>query len=87
MALPTVLSILVERHENPSSTSLRRTLTSQPLNLAIRIHGIILQRRQFLPTINSTPTQTLLLMFMFNLLGGCISLLLALLCPTIETED
>jgi hypothetical protein len=39
----TVLSVLVESQENPSPTTLSRTLPSKTLNLALRIDRIILQ--------------------------------------------
>src|ERR1700685_4625318 len=53
----TVLSVLVESHENPSPTTLSRTLPSKPLNLAIRINRIILQRSHLLPKPISTGTE------------------------------
>jgi hypothetical protein len=55
MTLPTILSILMERHKNPSPTSLTRTLPPQPLNLPIRINRIIFQRSKFFPAINIAP--------------------------------
>ena len=87
MTLPTVLSILVEGHEDTSTAGFTRTLPSKTLNLAIRINRVILQRSQLFPTINTTlHKDTLLFMLMFDLLWRGVGLLLSLLGATFETE-
>src|SRR5271170_526360 len=91
VTLSTVLSVLVESHENSSPTTFSRTLPLKTLNLAIRINRIIFQRSHLLPRVPSVPRPTkreggLLLMFVFDFLGSSILLLLSLFGTTFKTE-
>ena len=88
MALPTILSILMESHKDSRTTSLTRTLTTKTTNLAIRINRIILQCSHFLPGRPSVHffLWKILLMLVLDLLGSGILLLLSLFGTSFETE-
>jgi hypothetical protein len=49
MTLSTILSILMESHEDSRTASLGRAFSTKTLNLAIRINRVIFQCRHFLP--------------------------------------
>jgi len=74
-ALPAVLSILVEGHEDSCAALSRRAFTAEALNLAIRVDLVVLEDRHLD-----------LLALVLDLFGGAVSLLLALLATTTEAK-
>jgi len=70
-ALATVLAVLVEGHKNTSPAGRRWALTTKTLDLAVRLHLVILEDGHLD-----------LLALVLYLLGGVVSLFLALLRPT-----
>jgi len=74
-ALAAVLTILVESHEDTRTTLSRRALATKTLDLSVGLHLVVLQDRHLD-----------LLAFMLDLLGGVISLFLALLSTTAKTK-
>ena len=67
MTFPTILTILHRRHEHPSATLRRRTLSPQSLNRAIPIHLVVLQHGELR-----------LLALVLDFLGRGVHLLLSL---------
>ena len=74
--LPTVLTVMHSSHEDPRTTSRRRTLPAQPLNLPIPIDLVVLEHSQFD-----------LLPLVLDLFGRRVHLLLALLGAAAEAQD
>lgn len=75
-ALAAVLTVEMCSHEDSSSTLFAGALASQPVDLAVVVHAVVLQHRQLD-----------LLMLVFDLFGSGVILLLALLAATPQTED
>jgi hypothetical protein len=75
VTLAAVLAIVMRTHEHTRTTSSRRTLAPQTLNLAIAIDLVVLEDGQLG-----------LLALVLDLLGGGVDLLLALLATTTEAQ-
>jgi hypothetical protein len=76
MTLPTVLSILVESHEDTGAASLAGTFTTKTLDLAIAVDRVVFQGGHLL-----------LPVLVLDLLGRGVLLLFSLLGATVEAED
>ena len=63
-------------HEDPGAAFFGRTLTSQTVDFAIVVHTVVFQVGQIH-----------FLMFVFDLLGSGVVLLLAFLATSTETKD
>ncbi|GAO46553.1 hypothetical protein G7K_0783-t1 [Saitoella complicata NRRL Y-17804] len=75
-ALTTVLTVLVEGHEDTSTTGRGRALAAKTLDLEVTVDLVVLQDSKLdLPVL------------VLDLLGGSVGLLLALLGTTAKTED
>merc|ERR1719466_274354 len=74
--LAAVLTVEMGSHEDPSTTLLSWTLTSQTVNLPIVINLVILKN-----------SQLNLAVLLLDLLGSCVILLLALLSASPEPEN
>jgi len=76
VAFSTVLSVVHGGHEDTGTAILGRALASEPLNLAIAIHLVVLQN-----------SQLGLLHLVLDLLRSGVDLLLPLLATAAQTQD